>query len=112
MVERISQLNSQFRANKGSTFNGGKKDAPKRDDDVVIIGLASTAMTRAKKGPQKDTGIEAMLKPVLEAVAKQAGIEKSMVEDICIGNVLLSGAGSTSSRMAGFLAGYPETTCV
>jgi hypothetical protein len=29
-----------------------------------------------------------MLKPVLEAVAKQSGIEKSMVEDIVIGNVL------------------------
>lgn len=35
-----------------------------------------------------------------------------MVEDIVIGNVLQSGAGSTNSRMAGFLAGYPETTCV
>jgi len=51
MVERVSQLNQQFRANKGSSFNSGKKDAPKRDDDVVIIGLARTAMTRAKKGP-------------------------------------------------------------
>jgi acetyl-CoA acyltransferase 1 len=53
-----------------------------------------------------------MLKPVLEAVAKQAGIDKALVEDIVIGNVLGSGAGSTTSRMAGFLAGYPETTCV
>jgi len=35
-----------------------------------------------------------------------------MVEDIVIGNVLQSGAGSTNARMAGFLAGYPETTCV
>jgi len=35
-----------------------------------------------------------------------------MVEDIVIGNVLLPGAASTNSRMAGFLAGYPETTTV
>ena len=69
-------------------------------------------MTRAKKGPQKDTGTESMLRPVLEAVAKQAGIDKSLVEDIVIGSVLQSGAGSTNARMAGFLAGYPETTCV
>ena len=69
MVERISQLNQQFRTNKGSSFNSGKKDQPKRDDDVVFIGLARTAMTRAKKGAQRDTGTEAMLKPVLEAVA-------------------------------------------
>jgi hypothetical protein len=46
------------------------KDASKRDSDVVIIGMARTAMTRAKRGPQRDTGTEAMLKPVLEAVAK------------------------------------------
>lgn len=74
--------------------------------------MARTAMTRAKKGPQKDTGTEAMLKPVLEAVAQQSGIKKDMVEDIVIGSVLQSGAGSTNARMAGFLAGYPETTCV
>jgi len=74
--------------------------------------MARTAMTRAKKGAQRDTGTEAMLKPVLEAVAQQSGIKKDMVEDIVIGSVLQSGAGSTNSRMAGFLAGYPETTCV
>lgn len=110
-MERVNQINQQFRANKGSSFNSGK-NAAKRDDDIVIIGLSRTAMTRAKKGPQKDTGTEAMLKPVLEEVAKQAGIDKALVEDICIGNVLQSGAGSTNARMAGFLAGYPETTCV
>lgn len=53
-----------------------------------------------------------MLKPVLEAVAIQSGINKNLVEDICIGSVLQSGAGTTNARMAGFLAGYPETTCV
>jgi len=53
-----------------------------------------------------------MLKPVLEAVAKQSGIDKALVEDIVIGNVLQSGSGATNARMAGFLAGYPETTCV
>jgi len=53
-----------------------------------------------------------MLKPVLEAVVKQANIEKALVEDIVIGNVLGNGANTTLSRMAGFLAGFPETTCV
>jgi len=111
-MDKLQQLNNQFRTNKGSSFNAGIKDAPKRDDDVVIIGMSRTAMTRAKRGPQRDTGTEAMLKPVLEAVAAQSGISKDMVEDICIGNVLQSGAGSTNARMAGFLAGYPETACV
>lgn len=69
-------------------------------------------MTRAKKGPQRDTGLEMMLRPCLEAVAKQSGIDKSLVQDIVIGNVLNPGAAATNARMAGFLAGYPETTCV
>ena len=69
-------------------------------------------MTKAKRGLQKNTGYEAMLKPCMEAVAKQSGIDKSMVEDIVIGNVLTPGAAATTSRMAGFLAGYPDTTCV
>jgi len=106
-------MNNQFRASQSTTFNSGKgPGAPKRADDVVIIGMARTAMTRAKKGAQANTGIEAMLKPVLEAVADQAKIDKAMVEEICIGNVLTNGAASTLSRMAGFLAGYPETTYV
>jgi acetyl-CoA acyltransferase 1 len=53
-----------------------------------------------------------MLKQVLEAVAAQAKIDKAMVDDICIGNVLCNGAGTTNARMAMFLAGYPETTSV
>lgn len=53
-----------------------------------------------------------MLVPVLEAVVKQAGIEKKQVEDIVIGNVMAVGSGQTISRIAGFLAGFPETTCV
>ena len=67
MVSRLNTLNNQFK--NGSNFNGGQV-GPKRDDDVVIIGLSRTAMTRAKKGPQRNTGVEAMLTPCLEAVAK------------------------------------------
>ena len=53
-----------------------------------------------------------MLKPCLEAVAKQSGIDKALVEDIVIGNVLNPGSAATNARMAMFMAGYPETTCV
>jgi len=53
-----------------------------------------------------------MLKPCLEAVAKQANIDKALVEDIVIGNVLAPGSAATNARMAMFMAGYPETTCV
>lgn len=70
MVDKLASLDAHFRANKGCTFNAGQKNAPKRPDDVVIIGMARTAMTRAKKGAQRDAGPADMLKPCLEAVAK------------------------------------------
>jgi len=41
---------------------------PQSDDDVVIVGMARTAMTKAKRGAQKDTAPEAMLQPVFQAV--------------------------------------------
>ena len=72
--------------------------------------MARTAMTRAKKGPQKDTAPEAMLAPVLRDVIKKGNVDPAQIQEICIGNVLQPGAGSTSSRMAQFLAGIPETT--
>jgi acetyl-CoA acyltransferase 1 len=51
-----------------------------------------------------------MLAPVLKDVIKKGNIDPSKIEEICIGNVLQPGAGSTSSRMAQFLAGIPDTT--
>ena len=100
-------MNSHLQANE--TMNA-RKVQPKSDDDVVIVSMARTAMTRAKKGPQKDTPPEAMLNPVLRDVVKKAGVDPKLVEDICIGNVLQPGAGPTTSRMAQFLAGFPDTT--
>ena len=107
MESRLNMLNGHFDSQK--TFNA-RNVGPKSDDDVVLVSMARTAMTRAKKGPQKDTPPEAMLKPVLEDVIKKANIDPSKIEEICIGNVLQPGAGSTSSRMAQFLAGIPDTT--
>jgi len=72
--------------------------------------MARTAMTRAKRGPQKDTAPEVMLKVALKSVVEKAGIDAKQVDDIVIGNVLQGGAGSTTSRMAQLLAGIPHTT--
>jgi len=47
-MQRLNQVNRQFPSN--TSYNGGSI-GPKRDDDVVIIGMARTAMTRAKRGP-------------------------------------------------------------
>ncbi len=73
-MQRLNTLNKQFIKSE-SNYNGGQV-GPKRGDDIVVIGMARTAMTRAKRGPQANTGVEAMLKPVLQAVQQQSGIEK------------------------------------
>lgn len=92
-----------------STFNLSKVTA-KSDDDVVIVGLCRTALTKSKRGAQKDTPIEAMLKPVLKGVAEQANLDPKLVEDICVGNCLQTGAGHMTGRIGSILAGYPVET--
>jgi len=106
-IQRLQTLESHIQSNK--TLNASKP-VDKNDDDVVIVSFARTALTKAKKGPQKDTAPEVMLSVVLREVVKQAGIEPKLVEDICVGNVLQPGGGAHTSRMATFLAGFPETT--
>jgi acetyl-CoA acyltransferase 1 len=101
-------LNGQFEAQP--TSMNARSITAKHDDDIVIVSMARTAMTRAKKGNQRNTAPEAMLAPVMRDVIKKSGIDAKLIEEICIGNVLQPGAGSTSSRMAQFLADIPDTT--
>jgi len=50
--------------------------------------MARTAMTKSKRGGQRDTATESMVQPVLK-----------YVEEICMGNVLQPGAANTLCRM-------------
>lgn len=61
-LQRLATLNNHFSSNQ--TFNSGKV-LPPSDDDVVIVGMARTAMTKGSRGAQKDTPVEVMLTPVL-----------------------------------------------
>jgi acetyl-CoA acyltransferase 1 len=104
---RLSMLNGHFEAQP--TFNSGSM-GPKHDDDVVVVSCARTAMTRAKKGLQRNTAPEAMLEPVMKDCIKKANnIDPKLIGEICIGNVLQGGSGAASSRMGQFLAGIPES---
>ena len=109
MVDRIAQLNAQF---GGKSNYNGRTVGPAADEDVVIIGMARTAMTRAKRGPQKDTPIEDMLTVVMKSVVKQANIPADTVNEIVIGNVLAPGACATQIRMASLMADIPYTASV
>ncbi len=109
MESRRLQVLENHIVQSNQTFNASKVN-PKSDDDVVIVSFARTAMTKAKKGAQRDTAPEAMLAVVLKDVVKKANIDPKLVEDVCIGNVLQPGAGAHTSRMAMFLAGLPDTS--
>lgn len=106
-MQRLEALNQQVQPN--ATMNLGSVQA-KSDEDVVIVSMARTAMTRAKRGPQKDTAPEVMLKVALQSAIEKSGLDAKHVDDIVVGNVLQGGAGSTTSRMAQLMAGIPHTT--
>lgn len=96
---RLQQLNNQFKTSN-TALNAGKVNA-KSDNDVVIVATARTAMTKAKRGGQKDTPVELMLLPVFVDVLKKANnLNPKLINEICIGNVLQPGAGNTTARMA------------
>lgn len=94
-MERIQQLSSQISSKKGS--------------DIVICCSIRTPLTKSKRGPLKDVSPEQLLAPLLKEIIKKTGINPKNVDDIIIGNVLQSGAGVYASRMAQFLAGFPNT---
>ncbi len=50
-----------------------------------------------------------MLAHVLKDVVAKSGVDKNLIDDIAVGNVLQPGAGAVTSRMGGFLAGIPHT---
>lgn len=102
-------MNSHFTA-ASPNFNG-RSVGKKSPDDVVIVSYARTAMTRSKKGPQKDTAVEQMLVPVFKDVLRKANnMDPSLVGEITIGNVLQPGGGNTTARMGQMIAGIPYTT--
>ena len=107
-MQRLSQINTHFEPVATSSFQAGKV-GPKSDDDVVIVSVARTAMTKAKKGAQKNTPPEIMLVQVLKDVLKKANnFDASKIEEVCIGNVLQPGAGFGTSRMAQLMADIPQ----
>ena len=59
----------------------------KRPDDVVITLATRTPLCKSKTGGLKDTPLDGMLFRILQQVLDKSGIDPSLVEDICLGNV-------------------------
>lgn len=83
---------------------------PKSQDDVVICGAVRTPLTKAKKGLLKDTPPEILLHAVFSGLLERTKVDPKLVQDIIVGNVNQPGSGAIISKMASFLAGFPETT--
>lgn len=79
---------------------------------VVICSAVRTAITKGRKGGFKDTCPEELLAAVLDEAAKRAKVDKKLVTDIAVGNVLPRGGGATVARMAQLAAGFPESCSI
>jgi len=84
-------------------------------NDVVVCSAVRTPITRARKGALSDTCIEDLLVAVFTgAVERAAGpsskqaLDKKLVQEIQVGNVLARGGAATVSRMAQLAAGFPS----
>jgi acetyl-CoA acyltransferase 1 len=65
----------------------------KHPDDVVITLALRTPLTKGHKGGFKDTTLDTMVFKLLKETVNRMGIDPSVVEDICLGNVSTSLAG-------------------
>lgn len=84
---------------------------PKLPNDVVICCAVRTPLTKSKRGPLKDTAPELLLLPLFQAIVERTKIDPKHIQDVCIGNVLQSGAGVYTSRISQYLAGWPDQIC-
>ena len=75
---------------------------------VITLALR-TPITKARKGLLKDTPIEDLLVALLTQVREKSNINPSLVEDVCVGNVLANGPAYVA-RSAVLAAGFPVTT--
>lgn len=82
----------------------------KSANDVVICSAVRTPLTKAKKGGLKDTAPDVLLSAVFKGAVERAKVHPSLVQDICVGNNLMVGAGEIHFRMAQLVAGIPDTT--
>lgn len=77
----------------------------------VITLAIRTPLTKAKKGYLKDTKLEGLLVPLLQATVQKSGLAPDVVEEIVLGNVLHKDAPYVL-RASGLAAGFPATTAV
>jgi acetyl-CoA C-acetyltransferase len=77
--------------------------------DVVIVGAVRTPIG-SFLGSLSSVPATKLGSVVIEEAIKRAGIEKSIVDEVIMGNVLNAGEGQAPARQAALGAGLPEAT--
>lgn len=72
-----------------------------------MVEAVRTAITRAKKGSFKDSTPDDLLAAVFTAALERSNVDATVVQDICVGNVLQTGSGVVSGRIAQLQANIP-----
>lgn len=89
---------------------GPRNASPQKPDDVVIVSIARTPLTRAKKGGLKDVPPSTLLSTVLKSVIEKvsSSVAPGDIEDISVGNVLGPSSAAVGFRMAQLECGIPN----
>jgi acetyl-CoA acyltransferase 1 len=77
---------------------------------VVIVSAVRTPLCRARKGGLAKVEVSTLLSTAMKGCLDRVGVSGSMVEDVCVGNVLCPASGAATMRMAQLAAGIPYTT--
>ena len=107
-MDRIQTISRQITAGTDATT----RTSGNPGEDVVICCAVRTALTKAKRGAFAKTSPEDLLAPLFKECVKRSRINPRDIGDIQIGNVLQTGSGMISARMAGLMAGIPDSVPV
>jgi acetyl-CoA acyltransferase 1 len=108
-MDRINVVSNHITA-AGSASKA--QSSMKSPDDIVVCCAVRSALTKAKRGGFAKTSPEDIMAPLFKAVIERTRVNPADIGDIQIGNVLQTGSGMISARMAAFLAGIPDSVPV
>ena len=91
----------------GSQTKNFSEPCVKNPNDVVIVACLRTPLTKARRGGLNNTKPEDMLAHVFRSLIKRTNIDPKLIEDICVGNVLMPGSGALIARAAQMMANLP-----
>ncbi|KAF8860200.1 thiolase [Acephala macrosclerotiorum] len=93
-----------------SIRTGARRLSQKSPNDVVILAVVRSPVTRAFKGGFKDAYPEDILGPVMAESVRRAKIKTSDINDVLIGNVLAELGFAKTGRMCLNHYGFPKST--